>query len=74
MHLSICKAIFDYLHKTSFICLISVAPQMQIKPNRNPVIKAEGDEFKLICVVSGTPVPTIRWTKEGRIFPYKKVG
>lgn len=51
---------------------ILVAPKMLIKPKERPVIKAEGEEFKLICVVSGTPVPTIRWLKEGRTFPYKK--
>lgn len=51
---------------------VLVAPEIVIKPTKRPVIKSEGDEFKLICVVSGTPVPTIRWLKEGRIFPYKK--
>lgn len=41
--------------------LFSIAPSVQRLPEENRVI--QGHDFTITCDATGTPYPTIRWTK-----------
>ena len=68
-NICICIIIYKYLsflpllNACYIMCLISVAPFVEVIPQTVTVI--EGGNITLVCDISGVPAPSILWTQIG---------
>lgn len=51
----------QYKKLAKYFCHFSIAPKVKILPEENRII--QGKDFSITCEASGSPYPSIKWTK-----------